>query len=157
MAIARRLVLPIVAVVLCAASAQAATIVRLDHPERYTDTKLNGPGSIKAYLEQLGATLDPSLTLKITVIHIDQAGRDPLYRSGRFQVRVMRGDTWPSIRLRYVLARSKKVIASGEEQIDDTFYRQATRPSSDPLRYEKVMLRDWFDMRFGAYRRKPGG
>jgi hypothetical protein len=99
-----------------------------------------------------------SLMAAATVLNIDLAGRDPLFRSGRFQTRVLHGATWPSTRLRYVLSRGKTVIASGEDRIDDTLYRQNAAPSSsDPLRYEKIMLRDWFGMRFRDYQRRPGG
>jgi hypothetical protein len=67
----------------------------------------------------------------------------------------MREVTWPSIKLRYQLKLGDEVLAAGEETVADMDYlrRINAYQSSDPRRYEKRMLDDWFQQRLVA--RKP--
>jgi hypothetical protein len=136
-------------------------VVRLKHPERYLQTTSNSVAGIKvagikAYLELLGTSLAPGLVLNVAVLDLQMAGNVDEFRP---PLRIMSGVTWPTIRLRYALTNGRKVIASGEERLGSTLYQQdaAARTRDDPLRYEKAMLRDWFDARFRTYRRKAGG
>jgi len=68
----------------------------------------------------------------------------------------MRAAAWPSIKLQYSLMRNGEVLASGEETVSDMDYlrRINTYPASDPLRYDKWMLDDWFAHRI-VERRPP--
>jgi hypothetical protein len=145
-----------IALALWTGPAQAGATVRLKHPEHYLHTTPNSVAGIKAYLELLGASLAPGLVLNVAVLDLQMAGNVDEFRP---PLRIMSGVTWPSIRLRYALTEGRKVIASGEERLGSTLYQQdaAARTRDDPLRYEKAMLRDWYDARFRAYRRKAGG
>ena len=151
----RCLVLGGLGIVLWAAPANAAVSVSFVHPERYADAKINGVpvlSALKTYLQQLGARyLGRGYDLKIAVLDLNLAGRDVSDR-GPFSLRVMGGATWPKIRVSYVLSQNRRVIASNEELISDQFYlaQPGSVSSSDPLRYEKAMLDDWFRSRFAG-------
>ena len=128
------------------------------HPESFTDmgkwpgdlSQADYQAQLSHHIEQLAArTLPAPQTLSIEVLDVDLAGRlEPLRRSGD-QIRVMRGVTWPSIRLRYTLKQGGQVIAQGEETVADMNYLDPTNSyrEDEPLRYEKRMLDRWFHRR----------
>ncbi len=62
---------------------------------------------------------------------------------------MVRDITWPRMTLRYTLSRGDQVLASGEDRLVDMNFMMSVNiyASSDPLRYEKAMLDDWFDKR----------
>jgi hypothetical protein len=68
--------------------------------------------------------------------------------------RIMRESTWPKIRLRYELTQNRRVISAGDELVSEQMYLGSLgmASSSDPLRYEKNMLDDWFRKKFAAGR-----
>lgn len=108
---------------------------------------------IEQHLQRLAErSLPASDALKIEVLDIDLAGRfEPFrFRNGA-DVRIMRDITWPRIKLRYTLTRGDQVVASAEEQLADMNYLMSINrySSGDRLRYEKVMLDDWFAKRIG--------
>ena len=139
----------------------AATKVAFAHPENYTDANLHGDygtrswqpavNAIGAYLKRLGDRyVDRRQDLTIEVLDIDLAGViDPL-RS--LSVRKLGPATWPRIKVRYTLAQNGRALMRGEETIAaiDYLTNASARFSSDPLRYEKAMLDDWFRGRFAA-------
>jgi len=135
--------------------AQSATEVSFVKPERFRDADVAGAlGEIRRHLERLGGRLDPALTLRIAVLDVDLAGREP-FGQGPLAPRILDGVSWPSIEVRYTLTRGGKVIASGKDQISDRTFDmrpEITSSSSDPLRYEKAMLDRWFERQFAAYR-----
>ncbi len=150
-------------------SAQAAVEVAFVHPERYSDAGLDrgyGPATrdpvlkgIREHLERLGARyLKPNQTLKIDVLDIDLAGRFEWWRPYAYNVRIMRGVTWPRVAMRYTLEENGTTVLSAEEAVMDLNYqmRLGTSLSSDPLRYEKEMLGDWFRNRFGKLKAAAG-
>ena len=101
---------------------------------------------------QYFATFDKKLPagqqLKIEVLDIDLAGRLWPRRSGGDDIRIMNGGAdWPHMRLRYTLEENGAVLRSGESDLSNMMYQQrATRLSdSDPMRYEKQMIDDWFE------------
>jgi hypothetical protein len=133
------------------------TVTFAGDPDRYTDVRSHGfsmAGEIKAYILRLGARyVPPNQNLKITILDIDLAGMDETFRNPNLP-RIMRESTWPRIRLRYELTQNRRVISSGEELVSDQMYlgRLGMASSSDPLRYEKNMLDDWFRQKFAAGR-----
>jgi hypothetical protein len=133
------------------------TVAFASDPDRYTDIRNHGlsmAGEIKAYILRLGARyVPPNQHVKITILDIDLAGMDETFRNPSLP-RIMRESTWPRIRLRYELTQNRRVISSGEELVSDQMYlgRLGTASSSDPLRYEKNMLDDWFRKKFAAGR-----
>lgn len=139
----------------------AATRVSFAHPENYTDANLYGDygtrswqpavDAIGAYLKRLGDRyLDRRQLLTIDVVDIDLAGYiDPL-RPNAYNIRILRDGTWPRIKVRYSLAQDGRTVRRGEETIASIDYltNASARFSSDPLRYEKAMLAEWFRTRF---------
>jgi hypothetical protein len=161
----------IAASVLCiaawSAAAEASVVVSFVQPERYRDASRDGvarPASprepalleIARYLERLGEQrLTAAQTLRIEVLNVDLAGEVNPMQASTPQTRVLRAASWPRIRLRYTLEEGGLVRAQGEETIVDMDYQShgSTISSSDPLRYEKAMLEDWFTRRVAPARR----
>jgi hypothetical protein len=152
-----------VAAASAAGAAHAATRVTFAHPQRYTDANLNGGYGDKArefalqgiasHLRRLGDRyLAPNQTLNITVLDVDLAGEFEPWRVSGYNTRFMREGTWPRIRMRYRLDASGRTLKQGEETVAglDYLMNAVGRSSSDPLRYEKAMLDDWFRARFGT-------
>lgn len=161
----KRVALPLVAAAAWSCSAGAAVEVSFVEPEHYRDASLDiaygaaarerTMNGIRDYLEQLGKThLRANETLKIEVLDIDLAGRFEWWRPFANNVRVVRDITWPRIKVRYVLRQDDRVLSSGEEAITDLDYLAHVNAASysDPLRYEKAMLEEWFRARFAAGR-----
>ena len=63
------------------------------------------------------------------------------------------------MKVRYALLENGAALASGEERITDLGYlmriNMATMPS-DTLKYEKVMLSNWFRTRFAKFGASAG-
>jgi hypothetical protein len=152
----------IAATVLCvaawSATVEASVTVSFVQPGRYQDASPREPAlrEIARFLERLGEQrLAPSQTLKIEVLDIDLVGEVNPMQASTPQARVLRPGTWPRIRLRFTLEEGGVVRAQGEERIADRDY-QSHRPmfsDSDPLRYEKAMLQEWFTRRVAPARR----
>ncbi len=131
------------------------------NPESYTDAAYSHAYAsekdlaavehdIRQHLDRLAERKLPrDDTLRIEVLDIDLAGRfEPLRLRGQ-DLRVVRDITWPRMTLRYTLSRGDQVLASGEDRLVDMNFMMSVNiyASSDPLRYEKAMLDDWFDKR----------
>jgi hypothetical protein len=150
-----------VAVMITPITTHAEVKVSFNQPERYTDAGLHGAYGPKAraatlhelqkHLERLGERyLKPEQMLTIDVRDIDLAGRYEPWRINTHNTRILREITWPQIRIYYTLKSNNTVLVSAEETISDLNYlmRADTIRSSDPLRYEKAMLDEWFRVRF---------
>lgn len=135
-------------------------------PERYTDLGLSGSttertqkyvlGELKRFLRELAARgLPPSHTLHVTVYDLDMAGEyEPWRVPDLTNTRFIRDVYRPRIDLGYVWWDAHgRVLAERREQVSDLNYLMLADPYyiyNDPLRYEKAMLRRWFDERFGG-------
>lgn len=149
------------AVLLLAPAARAETGVTFVAPQNYRDGNLGwGPVDQRLTLEGLeriirtaaAKRLPAGYEIDVAVLDVDLAGKIDPVRTRTGELRVMRQDTWPSMTLRYTLRRSGKVIARGEETLRAMNYLMdpvAIR-SSEPLRFEKTMLNDWFRARFAG-------
>ena len=108
---------------------------------------------LSRHFEKLGASLPPGQTLKIEVTDVDLAGREnPSLRAGQ-EIRVMNGRVdWPRMRLHYVLEQDGKVIRSGDAALSDMSYLTRINHyfSNEKLRYEKLMIDDWYANTFGV-------
>ena len=148
--------------ILPGAIAAAATPidVRFTAPETFTDATYENRSTsrdevtrdLAAILAQLGERYVPAgHHLALEVLDVDLAGRyEPWHQNG-WDVRFMRDITWPRIKFRYrLLDESGATIGSGEEAVNDMQYlmHPGARFDSGRLRYEKVMLEDWFRQRF---------
>ncbi len=143
-------------------SVRAEVRVTFTDPQGFTDAWLYGPPRIteaspalvglRRLLERLGQRLPPGQDLAIEVRDVDLAGFMPPARIPSPGIRVIDPTTWPRITLRYTLTERGRAVASGEAVVSDMAYLQ--RPgvgrSTDPLRYEEPMLRDWFATQFPA-------
>lgn len=135
-------------------------VVSFPNSEQYTDIEPQGWESretlrqIERHLVRLGnRDLPPRQTLRVEVLDIDRAGSIEWSQRRLNPTRVLRGVTWPSIKLRYVLEEGGSVVADGEDTIADMNYLVHGNRyfSGDPLRYEKQLLHDWFRDRFGRH------
>ncbi len=148
-----------------AAMASAGTVeVDFIAPTRYADAGNTlaeaqaNRDTLTRYLQSLGERyLASGEALKVEVLDIDLAGTvRPRIRG---DLRVTRGNAdFPKIKLRYTLASADKVARSGEETVSDLNYlgHAADYAGSDPLRFEKRMLADWFKARFVAHKAAAG-
>jgi len=103
---------------------------------------------LSEHFNKLGERLPQGQDLTIDVTDIDLAGREyPAPRSGR-ELRVMKGMAdWPTMDLRYRLSQDGKVLKEGSAKLSDMSYLQRINRASDsdPMRYEKRMIEEWFD------------
>jgi hypothetical protein len=161
---ADRLGLALVMAGLSASALAGSAHVTFLNPEKFTDIGRYGDAreaadnrlEIARHIEKLAAReLPPDQVLEVEVLDVTLAGRFEYRYLWPREVRVMRPVTWPSIKLRYQLKLGDEVLASGEETVSDMDYLQRINayPTSDPRRYEKRMLDDWFQQRLVA--RKP--
>lgn len=147
----------LMAAALSGAPASAGVRVSFADSARFADSELSTAdvaAGLRTHLQRLGGQFGREFQLNVTVLDIDLAGFDMSSR-GPSRYRVLNGATWPKIKLRYALIRRGKTIATGEEWVTDQFYRvhAGMASASDPLRYEKNMLDDWFQTRFSGYLR----
>ena len=144
---------------LASSAAWAGTEVQFSTPDQYTDVPFNPQErdevlkELSRHFEKLGASLPPGQTLKIDVTDVDLAGREnPSLRAGQ-DIRVMNGRVdWPRMRLHYVLEQDGKVIRSGDAALSDMSYLSRINHyfSNEKLRYEKLMIDDWYANTFGV-------
>jgi hypothetical protein len=155
-----RLVVSCIAAALWTAPGHAEVTVTFANPQQYADAEsrsANVQKDLRAYLRRLSARLARGVDLNVTVLDLDLAGFDMSTR-GPNNVRLLTSATWPKIKLRYVLTKNRRIVATGKEWLTDQFYRSRAglASASDPLRYEKNMLDDWFRTRFASHL-KTGG
>jgi Protein of unknown function (DUF3016) len=143
---------------LVAGSAGAATTVTYVQPDKFTDMPFvpwereETLKDLTEHFTRLGNSLPQGQDLRIEVTDIDLAGHPvPSARLGR-DLRVMNGRAdWPRIELRYALEQNGQVIKSGEARLTDMNYldHRIRYFDSEPLRYEKQMIDDWFEKTIG--------
>jgi hypothetical protein len=138
---------------LASAAASAAVTVNFVKPENYPDMPFSPVDrdrtlkDIGDYITSLGTNLPQGTDVRIDVLDLDLAGRLEPSRRGDRDIRIMRGGAdWPRMKLHYSIESGGKVVNSGDADLQDMDYQfSANRLSdSDPLRYEKKMIDDWF-------------
>lgn len=148
-----RTVLAAVVALLASSAALAEVTVTYTKPDDYTDLargEYDRDRVLKQftdYFATLEKKLPPGENLKIDVLDIDLAGRMYPRRNGD-EIRVLNGGAdWPRMHLRYTLEKDGQVLRSGDDNIANMNYQQSRSSyfDSDPLRYEKQMLDDWFN------------
>lgn len=142
---------------LAATAGQA--VVTFNNPEDFTDfPDRNGDGAelmkeLSDHFIKLAAKLPASQELKVEIRDIDLAGTvKPNFRQPR-DIRIVRGRTdWPAMTISFTLSENGQIIKSGEEKLHDaTFLQRSNRYyPEDALRYEKKMLDNWMQERFGV-------
>jgi hypothetical protein len=138
------------------------TTVSFKNPEKFIDanTSNNGTGAsprvldeLKAYLEKLGKDQLPAgQQLQLTITDIDLAGRWDMMRTRPDWVRVMRDVDWPRIELHYKLTQNGQTLRGADARVADMNYLSngTLQRSTESLRYEKEMLKQWFTKTFAA-------
>jgi hypothetical protein len=143
---------------LLANGAMAATTVNYIQPDKFADipfTPWEREDTLKQitdHFNELGRSLPAGQDLRVDVLDVDLAGREiPSARAGR-DIRIVRGMAdWPRMTLRWSVEENGQVIKKGESQIQDMDYQNHIHDyfDSDPLRYEKQMMDDWFEKEIG--------
>lgn len=145
-----------------APAASAATVeVSLRPDYRYLDAgtsrhdEAQNLQRLTRHLQQLGQQRLPAdQTLQVQLVEVDLAGDTWPTHTSVHELRIARGGAdFPRLTLRYALKGADgQVLRSGEDQLADMNYlrRPELSRSTDPLRYEKRMLDDWFRARFAA-------
>jgi hypothetical protein len=102
---------------------------------------------LSRHFASLGKELPAGQDLKVTITDVDLAGWLEPRRWAMDDIRIMRGGAdWPRIDLSYTLEQNGQVIRSGKDTLQNMNYQQriSKYTASDPLRYEKQMIDDWF-------------
>jgi hypothetical protein len=153
------------AVASLAASAQSPPQVdtRFENPKRFTDFRVDrwrDSRQTQALAEDLRGWiaheaprfLPAGSKLTVVVTDVDMAGEfEPWHRTDARDIRVVR-EIYPSrVSLAFSLADdSGRVVKEGERKLTSTFLFSGSLFGGDgPLRYEKVLLRDWLSREFG--------
>jgi hypothetical protein len=137
---------------------QAAVTVSYGDPDLFTDAgdRNSDPRKVmltlERHLKELGDRYLPAQSnLKIEVFDLDRAGRP--YRNLPTEIRIITGKAdMPCIDLSYTLETGNQVLPSRRERVCDPDYLRPLGPQydeHDPLVYEKRMLEQWFQQRFG--------
>jgi Protein of unknown function (DUF3016) len=156
----RAIVLAALAAMLFPIAANAAVRVNFVAPESYRDSDFRHGGTraavlseFRQYFQALGESyLKPGQNLTIDVLDIDLAGEYEPWRANLSHARIMRDITPPMMKLRYRLEWKGRVLRKGIETVSDMNYlmNPSGRRSGERLVYDKEMLRDWFQTRFGG-------
>ena len=131
--------------------------VIFDHPENFTDVKDSYTGTdkgrdailnqIKQFIEtQAASSLGAGQALEVKFTDIDLAGEYEPQRGPQFMdVRIVKDIYPPRFDLEFKLTGADgKVMSAGKRQLRDlNFMSRLVLPSSEPLRYEKDILKDW--------------
>jgi hypothetical protein len=134
--------------------------VVFSHPENFRDMPYSATDreqvlkDLSAHFGKLGARLAPGEELRVEVLDVDLAGRLYPNASGR-ELRILSANSdWPTMLVRYSLTANGNVIESGEDRLSDMMFLGRTNRyyQGDALRFEKVMINDWFRQKFSARR-----
>jgi Protein of unknown function (DUF3016) len=143
------------------AGAERVTVQVL-RPEAFTDFKATCIGmdertrglltDLTQFIRTTGARYVPDgAVLEITVTDVDMAGEFETWRGPQAcSVRVMLDLYAPRIRLEFRLTdRDGNAASSGQRDLRDPLYlTRAVLLATDPLRYEKDLLLEWFQREF---------
>jgi hypothetical protein len=157
------LVIAVSALLLIPASANAEVKVSFVNPQGYRDFETETASmrdemlnELRQTLVELGARyLKPGQSLKIDVLDVQRAG---LFRdTTSSHTALLTPNTPPRIDVQYTLQQNGKLILSAYETVRDIdyFLDPTSHLSSDPLVYEKQILRDWFRQRFSEMKPPP--
>jgi hypothetical protein len=133
--------------------------VGFDHPENFTDVKqsFNSDSASSPYLDDFRRFIQTRAVrflpegqkLSVTFTDIDLAGDFEPWRGPRTQdTRIIKSIYIPRLKFNYQITdASGAVVKQGQANLTDLNFQEDTPitvDSSEPLRYEKRMLDDWF-------------
>jgi hypothetical protein len=134
--------------------------VTYQDPDSFSDVLENHTNTPSTYyLGQLKECIEQTATrrlavgekLIVTVTDIDLAGETRFNQPN--EIRVMKDIYAPRVRLKFqLLGADGKVVKAGDRSlIDHDYLMQARRPgSSEPLFYDKQLLKEWINKEFKA-------
>lgn len=137
-----------------AGTARADVAVTYVKPEEFSDVPFSPRDreqllkDLSGHFAKIGQKLPAGQMLKIDVLDVDLAGRTYPRAYAPNDLRILRGGAdWPHMHLRYTLEQDGKVLRSGDAQLSNMMYQERMNRygTSDPLRYEKQMMDDWFE------------
>ncbi len=126
--------------------------VTFQDPDNFTDasdrnstlTSADVLNELRDYIQQTAAPLlATGSKLTITFLDLDLAG---MIRPDRDNIRLMTGTTFPRAHVKFqLLGADGTVVKEGERKLVDLNYQQTITlmNRSDPLGYDKQLLRDW--------------
>ena len=132
--------------------------VTFQDSDNFTDALENHGSTTSAYfLDQLRECIEQAATrrlatgekLVITVTDVDLAGETRFNQP--HEIRIMKEIYAPRVRLKFqLLGADGKGLKEGERNlVDQEYLMNSGRPgSSDPLFYDKLMLKDWITKEF---------
>ena len=137
--------------------APARVQVTFDHPENYTDVKDRSDptdegrdaildGLRECIVTEAGRHLPPGARLSMIFTDIDLAGDFEPWRGAQYEsIRIVRPAYPPAFKFSYTITDAAgQVWKSGKESIRDlNFEQREIMDTSDNLRIEKGVLRDW--------------
>lgn len=143
--------------------ASLKTDVVFVHPEHFTDLKAERINSDRdrefilgqlrdALVRQAESSLAAGERLAVTVTDVDLAGAFEPWQDQRLaDIRILRENSPPRVELDFRLSGPDgSVLAAGQRELIRPGYLSSTAvPSSDPLRFDKQLLRDWVRREFG--------
>ena len=139
------------------AATAGEAVVTFSNVKDYTDFPYSESESLQKLIAEhcikQVKTLPASVEIKIEVLDIDLAGDIKANFRTPTDIRVRKGRSdGPEMKVRFTISDHGKVIGSGEETLADPNYltRSNRYYSTDELRYEKLMMDDWLQARFGA-------
>ena len=132
-------------------------------PEKFTDVQDDWTSSdsyrdqvldeLKTQIESLARScITPGRHLEIRVTDVDLAGDFEPWRGADFNhIRILREIYPPRIKLEFRLIDGDgNVVREGKRQLQQLGYLMTlSLPTSDPLRYDKEIIRDWMRQEFG--------
>lgn len=145
-----------------AGQVHALAEVRFLEPEKFSDageTDRERDANLKILAEHLQAQVEkfaPGQQVQFEVTDVDLAGQMEPYGRRMERLRVLRGITSPKIDFRFTVSEGGQALRQGEVHLRDLAYQSRTLGryfDSEPLRYEKQMLDDWFRAEFSKDKR----
>jgi len=133
--------------------------VNFDHPENFTDVKqsFNSDSASSPYLDEFRRYIETRAVkflpegqkLTVTFTDIDLAGDfEPWRGPSRQDTRIVKSIYIPRLKFNYQITDANgAVVKQGQANLTDLNFQEdmpATVDTSEPLRYEKHMLNDWF-------------
>ena len=132
-------------------------------PEKFTDVKDNYTADsdrdrdrlldeLKSHIESAAKYyLAAGQTLEIQVTDVDLAGDFEPWRGMEFDhIRILKEIYPPRMNLQFRLLDAQgKVLSEGKRRLQNLGYLMSVgMPTSDPLRYDKELIRDWLRLEF---------
>jgi hypothetical protein len=147
--------------VLATVPAHAGLSVTYGNPDRFSDAGDRSTDPVKVmkvladYMKRVGdRVVPPGTDVQIEVLDLDRAGRTRMNLPTEIRVMTGRADP-PCMEVRYTVTTQGHASEPRKERVCDVNYLRPLDPrdsENDPLVYEKRMVAEWIEQRFGGRR-----